>query len=500
MARRTTTAPAPPQLNKPPTPVKSPAFGDPKPTADPTTFVVKHPSDGPYYDVIDAFNKKHGLQATPFPAPRGGVEPTLTLEAVLGNKPAAIANIQNNKQIVFHSTGDCGSVRGPQTQNLVVDKMLADFKDTKNSEIPQFHFLLGDVVYSFGEVKYYYDQFYEPYREYPGPILAAAGNHDGMAAPDTHEASLDGFHRNFCAQDFEVMPEAGALSRTAQIQPGVFFTFEAPFVTIIVLYSNALEDPGVIADPQIGDSQLAFLRAALTRLKQEAYPGAILLAHHHPPYTLARHGWSIDMQTQIDAVCDEVGLWPHADLSGHAHNYQRFTRHRSDGTQIPYVICGNGGHNVERLSKTNGAVIRAPQVIQEASQDTRLASPLRDQVVFENYDDGGYGYLRIIVDQDQLRIEYPSASDGELAKAPDDSVTIDLKTRQTASYAASNLGRPQDARDVANLASRAEPAGEPADKPRSGPTTATVLKKPAAKAQKAQKRSTTQKKTPRKKR
>jgi hypothetical protein len=80
------------------------------------------------------------------------------------------------------------------------------------------------------------------------------------------------------------------------------------------------------------------------------------------------------MQTQIDKICDEVGLWPHADLASHAHNYQRFTRHRSDGTEIPYIICGNGGHNVQRLSKTNGGVIRAPQIIQEASKDVRIAS------------------------------------------------------------------------------------------------------------------------------
>jgi hypothetical protein len=240
----------------------------------------------------------------------------LTLQAVLGNDARAIQWITGNGQIVFHSTGDCGSVNGPATQNLVVDKMLADFDEASPAELPQFHLLLGDVVYSFGEVKYYYDQFYDPYRDYPGPILAAAGNHDGMIAPDLATTSLEGFRRNFCATDFEVMPEAGQLSRTAQIQPGVFFTFEAPFVTIIVLYSNALEDPGVIADSDVGNTQLTFLRAALTRLKKSKYQGALLLAHHHPPYTLSRHGWSIEMQAQIDQICQEVGLWPHADLSG----------------------------------------------------------------------------------------------------------------------------------------------------------------------------------------
>ena len=33
------------------------------------------------------------------------------------------------------------------------------------------------------------------------------------------------------------------------------------------------------------------------------------------------------MLAQIDAICEETGVWPHAVLSGHAHNYQRFTRH-----------------------------------------------------------------------------------------------------------------------------------------------------------------------------
>jgi hypothetical protein len=31
------------------------------------------------------------------------------------------------------------------------------------------------------------------------------------------------------------------------IQPGVYFTLDAPFVRIIGLYSNVLEDPGVIS-------------------------------------------------------------------------------------------------------------------------------------------------------------------------------------------------------------------------------------------------------------
>ena len=269
--------PTPKSSKKPPSPptpgsstprgVNGPLFAQPEPTADPTQFRIKHPSDDAAYKEIDQLNREHKIQALPFPPPRDGVEPTLTLDQVFGANTAAINRITSSGQIVFHATGDCGSTRGPQTQNMVTDKMVSDFQETVPREIPQFNLLLGDVVYSFGESQYYYDQFYEPYKNYPAPILAVAGNHDGMVAPEVHVASLAAYLRNFCASTFEVMPEAGGLSRTAQIQPGVFFTFEAPFVRILTLYSNTLEDPGVIANSTIGHSQLDYLKAALSRVK-----------------------------------------------------------------------------------------------------------------------------------------------------------------------------------------------------------------------------------------
>ncbi|HEX5125889.1 MAG TPA: metallophosphoesterase [Rhodocyclaceae bacterium] len=415
----------------------TPVFSQPEATPDPHLFKVKHPSDGPAYKRIDQLNAEHRIHPLPFPAPRGGIEPTLSFEQVLGGNKRAIKTIQNNGQIVFHATGDCGSTTGPRTQCLVTDKMQADFDEMHPAEVPQFALLLGDIVYSFGEAKYYYDQFYEPYRDYPAPVLAVAGNHDGMISPLKHEQSLQAYLRNFCADCFEVTPEAGGLSRTAQIQPGVFFTFDAPFVRILVLYSNTLEDPGVIANSTIGTSQLEFLKAALTRIKKEAYQGAVLIAHHHPPFTAgSQHGWSTQMQADIDNVCDAVGMWPHAVLCGHVHNYQRFTRTSQDGSQIPYVVCGNGGHNVVPLVKHGAPPLRVPQVLRSLSANA-------DQVVLENYDDQNYGYLRLIVTAAQLRIEYHPASDGPTAKAPDDHVTVDLKSRTLGHYTANDLGWPQ---------------------------------------------------------
>lgn len=428
--------------------LQNPVFGQPQPTADPTTFVVKHPSDNDAYKIIDELNKEHKLAPLPFPAPRGaGAEPQLTLEEVFNGNRAPIETIVKNGQIVFHATGDCGSTRGPSTQNEVTDKMVGDFDETKPMEVPQFGLLLGDIVYNFGETEYYYDQFYEPYRNYHAPVLAVAGNHDGMISPLAHATSLDAYLRNFCADPaagFTVTPEAGGLSRTAQIQPGVFFTFDAPFVRLLSLYSNTLEDPGVIADPAIGTTQLAFLEAALQRVKQEGYRGALLFAHHHPPYAIGgQHSSSTAMRRQMDEVCSGTGVWPHAVLAGHAHSYQRFTRHRADGTDIPYIICGNGGHNVQKLIGPKGMPLRTPQVLQSKSADD-------DAVTFENYDDANYGYLRLIVDAKQLRIEYHPASDTVNVKTPDDSVTIDLDSRQQTVYTPNNLGYPAHARQIAD--------------------------------------------------
>ncbi len=422
-----------------------PVFAQPEPTPDPTRFRVPHPSDTSAYAQIDALNRAHKLGPLPFPAPRSLPEPVLTLAQVLGgNGDAVVKRISDEGRLVFHTVGDTGSTRGPENQALVADKMTADFDEEVPENIPRFFFHLGDVIYNFGELEYYYDQFYEPYRDYPAPIVALAGNHDGMVAPGVTVPTLAGFLDNFCAEAFEVRPEAGGLSRTAQIQPGVFFTFEAPMLRIIALYSNVLEDPGVIASPELGNSQLDFLKAALTRAKN--FDGALILAHHHPVFTVgSKHGWSEEMLAQIDKICGETGVWPHAVLSAHAHNYQRFTRVRQ-AMEIPYVVAGNGGHNVTRLKRSPQAgghptepadssmtagssryetPYRAPTVIQAAGHG-------KDLVRLENYDDQDYGYLRVVVTQKQLRLEYHPASDTDAAKTPDDIFAVDLASRKLA--------------------------------------------------------------------
>jgi hypothetical protein len=421
-------------------PTNGPQFGEPAPTPDPTKFTVKHGSDSQAYKILDS--QKSSLQPRPFPI-ASEAEPRLTLGEALGKKGSDIENaITRAGQIVFHSVGDTGNTIGPHDMELVADKMVSDYAETDPRAVPSFLFHLGDIVYSFGESQYYYDQFYDPFRDYPAPIFAVPGNHDGMVAPNSPAESLAAFLENFCAagQPPHRTAEAGGLARTAQVQPGVYFTLEAPFVRILGIYSNTLEDPGVISDqdgayPSLTDAQLTYLQTALQRVKKEKFAGAVIIAVHHPPYVAVtrspklntgRHGGSPLMLKDIDTACANAGVWPHAVLSGHAHNYQRFTRTQDD-RETPFVVAGNGGHALQRLTSKGMPTLRTPAV------QTPLSNG-EDQVVFDNYDDRGYGYLRLIADPKQLRIEYHPASDSDVAKTPDDFVTVDLVTHKIVTY------------------------------------------------------------------
>lgn len=386
-----------------------PIFAQPKPSPDPSGF--KDPVTDQNYQELTTLGT--------VPQPRGGAaEPVVTLEQVYGSDGAAkVQAIQQSGQIVFHSVGDTGSVVGPATQSLVADKMVTDFNETNAADVPSFFFHLGDVVYYFGEATYYYDQFFEPYRDYPAPILAIAGNHDGVVYPKDPSPTLDAFVRNFCAATSAQSPDAGGLLRTTMIQPGVYFTLEAPFVRILGLYSNVLEDPGVISgetgqNTVLDGRQIAFLTAALNRVKSDKFTGAIIIAVHHPPFTGgSEHGGSPLMLADIDSACTAAGVWPHAVFSGHAHNYQRFTR-TVNKYQIPFLVAGCGGHSP--LAKMR-ATYRTPYKIDNT-------------LTLNSYDDTDYGYLRVIVNATTMSIEFHPQSDGATTKTPNDTVTITLAT------------------------------------------------------------------------
>ncbi len=228
-------------------------------------------------------------------------------------------------------------------------------------------------------------------------------------------------------------------------QPGVYFALDAPFVRIIGLFSNSLEDPGVISSqksqqttwPGVPDYQLDFLAAQLKQIKTQKYPGAVIIAVHHPPFVYApnaggasgHHVGNTVMLREIDSICQAQGVYPHAFISGHAHNYQRFTRKLNfagSNYSVPFVITGDGGHNVLPLVQSRGGV--TPPEPKPGTQVNYLdPNPLvkASGLTIDQYDIQHYGYLRVTVNSRQLQIEFHPM--GEVSPpAATDSVTVDI--------------------------------------------------------------------------
>jgi hypothetical protein len=283
------------------------------------------------------------------------------------------------------------------------------------------------------------------------PIFAIPGNHDSFVLPDTKtgQTPLDAFTRNFCSAKPMVTREAASLHRTAMTQPGVYFALDAPFVRVLGLFSNALEDPGVISSekgrwPGVPDYQLEFLQAQLVRIRDEKYAGAVVLAVHHPPFAYApkttsagaggNHGGSTSMLREIDAICAKAGIYPHAVISAHAHNYQRYTRTvhmKGKAYDVPFIVCGDGGHHVNMIVRANrGEPAREPHFGTNVGYlDVNPAIESKG-LVLEKYNDRGYGYLRMSADDKQLAIGFHLGGQTSLAQSRFDKVTVDLASHE----------------------------------------------------------------------
>jgi hypothetical protein len=400
-------------------------FADPEPAPDEVSFQVDNTSAA-YYE--STYYKLHKKDLQEIPETRTA-QPRVDLADVL--EPDFLAAITATKKISFHAVGDTGAAKVNSFQTAkqaleneasVADAMARDVQ-AAGATGPAFFFHLGDVVYNFGEGQYYYDQFYEPFRAYDRPIFAIPGNHDGMVFGDEPDLprvpTLQAFLRNFCAEKPAPSPDAGTIVRSTMDQPGVYFTLDAPFVSIIGLYTNVLESPGVISSqggayPALaGDEQLHFLEAELQRLAPARKAGdrAVLIACHHPPASVdAKHGGGSGLADDIDNASRAAGFWPDAVLSGHAHLYQRFTR-RVDGREIPYIVAGSGGFAATRPI---GGLPNTPVTVGEYTLDE---TPIVE-----------FGYLTVTVDMTgrdhHLTIEFNDRTNTHIH----DTTRLNLKT------------------------------------------------------------------------
>jgi hypothetical protein len=317
------------------------------------------------------------------PRPTGNLR--LKLESVLG--PKKIKAIQNAKQIVFHTVGDSGGIQDAVPQTIVAKKMIEQLS-VPEADRPAFFFHLGDVVYFKGAAEQYFPQFYEAYEYYSAPILAIPGNHDGTN-PGDGAVPLDAYIRNFCAAPgAPFTAEAGDVQRTPMTQPYCYFTLDAPFVTIIGLYTN------VPSGGRIKQDQLDWLVSELNAADKGK---ALLLALHHPIYSADdHHSGNQKLEEIIHSAFDSARRFPNAVLTAHVHNFQRFTR-KFGKKSVPYFVLGAGGyHNLHGMLKAeDGGDLRVPCLV---SQDPMLR--------LEDYMPSRHGFSRITASKDELLFEY----------------------------------------------------------------------------------------------
>jgi hypothetical protein len=308
--------------------------------------------------------------------------------------------------------GDTGGVNTPDYIEQVARYMEADLANLAPPDRPSFFYHLGDVVYYDGESANYWPEFYEPYLQYAAPIVAIPGNHDGDVNPATGETSLQAFVRNFCAQTSEISPDNREAPRRTMTQPNVYWTLLTPLVTIIGAYSNCPEGGQIHQAQQ--DWLAGELKAADPRLP-------VILAVHHPIYSAyGAHPGSTRLKQLLDEVVQDAGRAPDAVLTGHVHDYQRFSAPLGDKQDVPFIVAGAGGYN-KRLHELHKSFHEAKLPVQIEGEPELL----------ESFNDAQHGYLTITVTDQELTLDYyavPDPGDADKVKhlKPFDSVTVKL--------------------------------------------------------------------------
>jgi hypothetical protein len=357
----------------------------------------------------------------PLPPPPGPYPFHLDLAQVVGAD--AVTAITEAGVLGFHTVGDTGGIANPVPQENVALAIERDLPSAPGSGFdPSFLYILGDCIYFNGEESNYYAQFYEPYLHYTRPIVAVPGNHDGMPLPPG-QTTLDGFLQNFCTLSPVTNPQSMSSGRTTMTQPNVYWTLDAPFATIVGLYTNISETDG-----QLDATQIAWLRSELA---VAATDRALLLTMHHPAISAdSTYGGADTMYQLIDTAAAGAGRWPDLILAGHVHNYQRFTRTVTTGAptseqiQVPYVVAGGGGYHNLHLLAADAAAATLPWPM-----------PNLPGVTLEAADDAHYGYCRVEVDAKRIRCEFvqvsppPGVADTAISPTVTDSFTYDLQAK-----------------------------------------------------------------------
>lgn len=328
----------------------------------------------------------------PLPEPSGNYPYHLSVHDV-------VPGIADDK-MVFHMVGDTGSIRNPGSQRRIAALMAAQYKALSGADKPKFLYHLGDVVYNYGEAQNYYEQFFEPYSLYTGPIFAIAGNHDSDVNPAVAMPyqSLDAFTTVFCDTVSRPVMLSRRIDRKSMPQPNIYWTMETPLATIIGLHTN-VPKYGVVTR-----EQREWFMEELRSADMQRPDKVIILCMHHAPYSAdINHGASLPMIDFLEGVFEETGIRPDIVFSGHVHNYQRFSKQYDDLIIVPFIVSGTGGFDeLHPIALTDNTGFTA--------EDCRF-----DGVSLEYSCDTRHGFLKVAVEKISNRLtltgEYYTVAD-----------------------------------------------------------------------------------------
>lgn len=377
------------------------------------------PVSGPHFPVQAKNAPLPHYPFQPLPKPNGPAPYRFDLSQLL---PADdIARITDAGVMVCHTVGDTGDYRGRQ-QDFVAAMMTQDAQQLALGRKPAFYYHLGDVVYFAGDIDRYGANFYETYKDYPSFIVAIPGNHDCQpddpqdGPVDPNKKPLDGWVQNFMSSNpAQLGSNKTSSNRTQMDLPNVYWTFTTPFATIIGLFSNVGE-----TEAEIHKDQITWFRGELSAASKDL---PLLVTIHHPPFSGdTEHSGSTEAYTALFDSFKAAKRYPNMILSGHVHNYQRFTYELTGpngALQIPCLVAGAGGYtNLGKLHNIDG-------------QHPIVPLPLGNGLSLEQYDDEDFGFLRLELSKTQILATYfaaPYSPSGTPAANIVDRFTVDLAT------------------------------------------------------------------------
>ena len=381
---------------------------------------------------------EHGIwSSVPAPPPAG--QKPLNFSAIDAEENQRIISSEKMSFAMVGCSGDPAT--GKKTKAVAKAMIAAD--DTS------FFYHLGDIIYlqkgsgvtpGGSEVtdtpELWNSQFYAPYTAYPKRIVSVPGNHDGKSTPITNYMDA------FCSAPSKwPAPWKGNTTdkRPAMIQPYVYWRFDTPLAYIVGLYSNIVNG-GMLDDPTAyplftkGPQYqwlVAELKAIAAANRQNSPKKAVLLAVHYPPYSGAANFDVRGDQAQgpgpnaskapflsvaLQTAFDESEQRPDAIFSAHAHLFQRITYTFADGSVMPCLVAGCGGHSpLEVLSDgCDGTPEKPPKAPFPVVTPGSFKFPKGDSAQVEFYedgqsDDGEFGYLKVTIKRRTLTVKFIGA-------------------------------------------------------------------------------------------